>query len=259
MSASAGTDRPEVALEAGTLVIGDLHLDLDREDLARAFAAWLDGLGEVPRLVVLGDFFEYWIGPAQAESPGGRIVLEALGRRHARGTAVDVVPGNRDFLLDRRFELETGARLHPSGFVAPLPGGQRALVIHGDELCTLDAGYQRLRRVLRSRPVRWASAQMPLWLGRRLARRLRRASREALETKPRAEAEQQPDAVRALTEAAGAALLVCGHAHEFRDERLPGGPRWLVVDAFGGARDCLRATDEGDFVAGSSTDLGRRA
>ncbi|MEO0650661.1 MAG: UDP-2,3-diacylglucosamine diphosphatase [Planctomycetota bacterium] len=259
MSADGRGQRPEVPLEVGALLIGDLHLDVELEAHAKAFAAWLDGLIGTPRLVVLGDFFEYWIGPAQSESPGGRTVLEALGRLRARGTAVEVVFGNRDFLLDRRFELETGARLHPAGFVGCLPDGTRALVIHGDELCTLDVGYQRLRRVLRSFPVRWSSTHMPLWLGRQVARRLRRASTAALETKPKAEAQQQPDAVRALAAEAGTQLVVCGHAHEFRDERLPDGPRWIVVDAFGGQRDLLEATEDGELLARSARELARRA
>jgi hypothetical protein len=49
----------------------------------------------------------------------------------------------------------------------------------------------------------------------------------------------QSDAARAAAAAAGADVLVVGHAHAFRDERLPGGLRWLVIDGWGGARDTL--------------------
>ena len=256
-----GTASPTVAerttleLEPGTLLFGDLHLDLDRQDLAEEFGAWLDGLEGVPRLVILGDFFEYWFGSAQARSPGGRAVLGALARLTGRGTAVELVPGNRDFLLDAAFERETGVRLHPQGFVAQLPDGGRLLVVHGDELCTLDVGYLKLRRVLRSGPVHLASAWMPAFLGRAIARRLRRASRDALANKPKAEAEQQPDAVRGLAAEVGAGGVVCGHAHAFRDERLADGPRWLVVDAFGGERDLLRVEPSGDLVPLPSSSL----
>jgi cytidylate kinase len=45
---------------------------------------------------------------------------------------------------------------------------------------------------------------------------------------------------------------VCGHAHRFRRESLPGGARWTVLDAFGGARDLLCVSETGELVAGSS-------
>jgi UDP-2,3-diacylglucosamine hydrolase len=240
---------PELPLEPGTLLIGDLHLDLARADAVESFVAWLGGLGDTPRLVVLGDLFEFWVGPAEAESPGGQAVLAALARRVAAGTGVEVVPGNRDFLLDRRFERASGARLWPRGFVGLLPGGGRALVVHGDELCTLDLDYQRLRRVLRSAPVRGLARVLPLGLSRALARRLRRASTRALQHKPRLEAEQQADEAQRRAAQAGAAALVCGHAHRFRDEVLAGGLRWWVVDAFGDQRDTLRLRSDGSFEA----------
>jgi UDP-2,3-diacylglucosamine pyrophosphatase LpxH len=51
---------------------------------------------------------------------------------------------------------------------------------------------------------------------------------------------QQPEEARRLAEAAGCGWLVCGHVHRARDEALGPELRWLVVDAFGGARDAVR-------------------
>ena len=53
---------PRIALPEGSLVVGDLHLDLEREEQVAGFVAWLAGLAGVPALVLLGDLFEYWIG-----------------------------------------------------------------------------------------------------------------------------------------------------------------------------------------------------
>jgi len=246
MSAPAGPARlPEVPFEPGTRIIGDLHLDVGPgadPAGAEAFLDWLASLNDVPRLVILGDLFDAWIGPAHvtlaAEVLGG---LEALTRR---GTAVDVIPGNRDFLLDAAFELRSGARLWPFGMVGADPEhagrGGRLLVIHGDELCTRDLAYQRLRRVMRSGPVSWAAPRIPRPVALWTARRLRRASIRAVGRKPAAEKEQQEAAVRDLASQHGCGTLVCGHAHVFRDEALPGGPRWVVLGAFGDGRDVLR-------------------
>lgn len=250
---AADGGRPEVAFEPGVLAIGDLHLDVEIAPAVAQFLGWLERV-DAPRLVILGDLFEYWVGDAQARTAGGQAVLAGLRRLVDSGCAVDLIPGNRDFLVGERFEAATGARIRPHGLVAQLPGSGRALLIHGDELCTLDRNYLRLRAVLRSPAVRWAAPRLPLALSRAIAGRLRKASQSALEYKPRAEAEQQADAAVALARAAGCDTLVCGHAHRWRDERLPGGPRWLVVDAFGEGRDLLEFGAGGAVQGLSSRD-----
>ena len=241
---------PEVPLAPGTLVIGDLHLDVEHPAELERFTAFLAGL-QAPRLVVLGDLFEYWIGEAQADTDGGRRAVAALAARTRAGTAIDVVPGNRDFLLDARFERASGCRVRRHGLIGLVgagPGAERVLFLHGDELSTRDAAYQRLRRVLRSAPVRGLARILPPPATRAVARRLRRASRRALSRKDEALTALQPEACRARARAHRATVVCCGHAHRFRDERLPDGPRWLVVDAFGGPLDAVRLEADGRLV-----------
>ena len=263
-------EQAPIMLEPGTRFVGDLHLIVDedadwganaiggpREERER----FLDFLGQCLRdegrsLIILGDLFEYWFGPAQAESDGGRAVLDALGEATGKGLAIHLVPGNRDFLLGRSFSERTGVQLHPRGFVAVV-GDRRWVIVHGDELCTLDRGYLRLRRVLRSPAVRGLAPRLPSAAGRAVARRLRRASKRALATKPKVEAEQQWSAVEDLCARHRAAGLICGHAHRFRDDRqTPGGEplEWWVVDAFGHGRDLLTLDAGGSLCAAGSWD-----
>jgi UDP-2,3-diacylglucosamine hydrolase len=237
----------------GTVIVGDLHLDLFSTGGVTTFVDWCEGL-DVPRLVILGDLFEFWVGPGQARLPGARAALEALADLTYRGTAVDVLWGNRDFLLGRHFERATGARVHPDGLLGEHPGGP-TLVIHGDELCTLDRSYQRFKRVMRAGPVRWTLAHLPFPLAKRMATGLRRQSQRSIEAKPAPTKTMQPWAAGSLAAREQAQVLVCGHAHEFRDGPLPGGEgRWLVIDAWGGARDAL-VLDEWDWNAFHSGDL----
>jgi len=210
--------------------------------------------------VILGDLFEYWIGPAQAREPNARRVLDGLRALAGNRCAIEVVHGNRDFLLDEGFERASGTRLRPGGFVGLLPGARdrsrRVLVVHGDELCTLDRPYQRLRRVLRSGPVRWLVPRLPGPLAQGLARRLRRASRRAVAAKPDPQKAQQPETCRELARRHDCAALVCGHVHRFRDETLPDGPRWLVVDAFGGELDGVAVDARGELAPCAATPPG---
>lgn len=251
--------RPALGIEPGTLVIGDLHLDVggtapEPESSVHGFLGWLAEAAAAPRLIVLGDLFDAWIGPAQGRLPEARRVLEGFRAATSRGLRLDVLHGNRDFLLGPDFEAATGARVWPRGLVGePVDApDRRILFVHGDELCTLDHAYQRLRRVVRSRPVQALAPRLPTSVALGLARRLRRASVQAVAAKPSAEKSQQPEAAVRLALEEAAPTLVCGHAHRWRDEALPGGPRWVVLDAWGGARDVLRIGPGGRLEPGSS-------
>lgn len=245
----------EVALPAGSRVIADLHLHPDVPATWERLEAFLARHKGLPALVVLGDLFEYWIGPAQMRDPSGARAVALLRGVAASGTALHLLHGNRDFLLEARFAAATGARLWPDGFVARLADGARLLCVHGDELATRDRAYQRLRRVLRSAPLRGLARVLPAALGRRVAQRLRRRSTSAVAAKPADDLALQLPAARALADASGSAHLLCGHAHRFRQEALPSGT-WTVLDAFGGARDVARVTPEGLVFEGSGASSG---
>jgi UDP-2,3-diacylglucosamine hydrolase len=254
-SSSASAALPEIDLAPGALFIADLHLDLLSESGCAEFPAWLGSLSRVPDLVILGDLFDVWVGPAQSRLPAAMLVLDALRSLSRRGTRIHVVPGNRDFLLDRTFEERSGARLYAEGLVArwKRADGQpeRCLAIHGDLLCTLDRGYQNLRRVLRSRPLLWLAPRLPLAVGAGIGRRLRRASVQAIQEKLPEEKAMQASAARAAASAARAGSLICGHAHSAKDLRLEGGARWIVLDAFGGERDAAGIEPSGELLLGS--------
>jgi UDP-2,3-diacylglucosamine hydrolase len=244
-----------VELPFETRFVGDLHLDLSDETALAAFEAFWERRPAGETWVWLGDLFEYWIGAGHEQSPAGRRVLAALSGAARRGLNLHLVVGNRDFLCGQRFGRLAGLTVYAQGFVAQFPSGPACLVLHGDELCSQDLGYQRLRLGLRAPWVQSLSEVLPAWLSGALARRLRRASRRALADKPAPIAEQAPAAADFLLAASGAGELVCGHAHRFRRTQLGRGV-WWVVDACGGPRDCLRRSAAG-FVAESSGYPGR--
>jgi UDP-2,3-diacylglucosamine hydrolase len=205
----------------------------------------MEGVPRGEALWILGDLFEYWIGSPSLADEGVTPVLQALRDRTRNGDFIGLIPGNRDFLIDAEFEAQTGVSVFPEGAILDGPEGPW-LLVHGDEFCTLDLGYQRMRRVLRSKPFRFWVRHQPAFLSRAMARKLRRASKRSVPAKDPAEMAMQPDEVLRRAAAAGAGSVLCGHAHRFSDEPVPvsssdgSSVRFMVLDAFGhGDRDVL--------------------
>jgi UDP-2,3-diacylglucosamine hydrolase len=212
------------------LVVSDLHLDAARPAIARQFTAFLAGEARgAHALYVLGDLFEVWLGDDDPD-PHKRAVIAALRGLSDAGVALYLMHGNRDFLLGERFCRETGGSLLVDPTVVEI-AGWRALLTHGDALCTDDAPYQRLRSLVRD----------PGWQAQFLA--LSVAQRAALAVEARAgskahTASQQPmlmdvnaAAVAAVFRDAGVDTLVHGHTHRPGVYRhlVDGRPRTRIV------------------------------
>lgn len=216
-------------------VIADLHLDPGGDPRIPEFQAFCRSPG-LQHLVILGDLFEAWFGPKTARLEGAEIIMRGLEELVRRGVAVDLVPGNRDFLLDQSFALATGVRLHPRGLCLAERG---ILMLHGDELCTKDHGYLALRAVLRSWPLRLLVRVLPEAWAASLARRLRSASTRAVARKENEHKAMQPAEAERRVRREGAQTLVVGHVHERSTRELAGGRRWYCLDGWGGAGDTL--------------------
>lgn len=249
----AGSDRNgTVPMAPGLEVIADLHLDPANVEACERFAAWVAAREGLQRLVILGDLFDAWVGPGHAQMDGAQKVVLALRGLSERGCAVELLWGNRDFLLDDAVAHEAGATLRRDALIAVSEGGERTLFVHGDELCTLDTSYQRLRSFLRSKLVTGTLLRLPLFVTLWLARRLRAKSQRSVGSKMAEEMAMQEDVVLELSRKSSANTVVCGHAHRWRDDVLDGHIRWVVLDAFGGASDCLQVSDDGQLVGNSS-------
>ena len=92
-------------------------------------------------------------------------------------------------------------------------GGSPTLLLHGDELCTADVGYQRFRRI--AHDSRWQRRFLALPYGwrRGIARWLRGRSRLATAAKPEKIMDVEPQAVDAAFRAANVTRIIHGHTH----------------------------------------------
>ncbi|MEN8148984.1 MAG: (d)CMP kinase [Planctomycetota bacterium] len=201
------------------LFVSDVHLTPALPDVFLRFCRFLtDEAAGARALYILGDLFDFWIGRRQVRQAPYAEVLRRIRELSEAGTDVFFVQGNRDYMLDAGFAAAHGMKLLPD--VAEVTvGGKRIVVTHGDLLVTKDVAYLRMRRVLRSRPMRWLLANLPLSLALRISGRVQRATGSAVRAKPAYVLE--PDwglARRWLSD--GVHALVFGHVHRGEHVRL---------------------------------------
>ena len=193
--------------------IADLHLSPQRPEIIELFLRFA---GEVAasadQLYILGDFLEYWLGDDDP-APHYQTVfdcLRELGDVHH--TEVLLMHGNRDFLIGHELAERCHFRLIDDPFRLEL-AGQKALLMHGDTLCTDDIEYQQFRTMVRSE--QWISDILGRSLQERraIARQLREQSRRAGSEKE----EVIMDVNQASTDQVfidnDISLLIHGHTH----------------------------------------------
>ncbi|MDF3881307.1 UDP-2,3-diacylglucosamine diphosphatase [Cupriavidus basilensis] len=224
-----------LAVPAPAWFISDLHLTPEMPRTLASFERVLERAAQGARaLFILGDFFEFWVGDEEADSPFAAQVATMLRQLAGRGVQVYLMHGNRDFLLGQRFARAAGAALLPDPTVIEC-AGQRVVLSHGDMLCTDDERYMKFRRWTRKRWVQRAFLSLPLTLRLRVARRLRADSEAGRADQARRDAppdygDTTPHAVAALLRDSHAPVLVHGHTHRPARHESPEGVRWVLTD-----------------------------
>lgn len=192
-----------------TLFIADLHLCQEEPAITAGFLHFLQR--EAPHcdaLYILGDLFEAWIGDDDP-NPLHQQVASAL---RALPVPVYFIHGNRDFLVGRRFARASGMTLLPEEHMLTLYG-HRLLIMHGDTLCTDDAGYLRFRAKVHNPWIQRLFLALPLWVRKRIAARMRADSKQANQHKSQSIMDVNQDAVVATMQRHQVPLLIHGHTH----------------------------------------------
>src|SRR2546430_11868862 len=198
---------------APTLFISDLHLAPERPGLVEAFHQFMRGPARgAAALYAIGDLFDAWLGDDQVKEPLAASVAAAFAEVAATGTPVYLQRGNRDFLLGERFAKASGATLLPDAVVHDLHG-TRTLIMHGDQLCTDDVGYQRFRAWWQDPVHRRRFLALPFFIRRGIGAALSAGSRRAIENKPEAIMDVNADAVASALRERGVSRLIHGHTH----------------------------------------------
>jgi UDP-2,3-diacylglucosamine hydrolase len=149
-----------------TLFISDLHLEADRPDIADQFLRFLetDALNS-DALYILGDLFESWVGD---DDPNEHYawIKQGLRKLTRKNVPVYFMHGNRDFMIGRNFEKETGITILGDPHITKIHG-EEVLLSHGDAYCIDDVEYQAVRKM--TRDPQWQAMMLSKSLEERLA------------------------------------------------------------------------------------------
>lgn len=194
-----------------TWFISDLHLSPDLPRITAGFFRLLEHIRGADALYVLGDLFEVWVGDDNPDAYNQGIV-NAFRALSDSGTKLFFLHGNRDFLLGDGFAAATGGKLLPEDDVIDCHG-RKILVMHGDQLCTLDEKYMAFRA--QSRDPAWQQMMLEKPLDQRLmiATMWRMQSKANNANKPENIMDVTPADVVRVLEVNGVQTLLHGHTH----------------------------------------------
>ena len=207
-----------------TLFISDLHLEDSRPQITEILVSFLRGAKRsADALYILGDLFEFWIGD-DFLTETARLVAEELSALRKVGIPCYFQHGNRDFLLGEQYASLAGMAFLPETHVIDLHGTP-TLLLHGDTLCTDDAGYQAFRQQVRRPSFRDQFLGMPVQQRLDMARNARDASRQHTSTTPVEIMDVNLDAVSMAFSVHGVERMIHGHTHRpaFHDHQLAHG------------------------------------
>lgn len=237
MSDAAPAPVPVEEKRDGPIVIlGDCHLAVGQPERTELVLRFLDDVSaRASRIVFLGDLFDFWLGAKHLDLPDFRDVIDKLRQLTDAGLPIDLIQGNRDFLLDHHFEARTGTRLL-GDYTVVESGDLKARLTHGDLLCTRDWRYRVWRGFVRRPVVKGLIGWMPLFLTLWLAVLMRKFSQSEVNRKGFSRLGFVEDAA-AKVAADGVDALILGHAHDAETRTLLAGGREKPVYVAGDWKD----------------------
>ncbi|WNC73512.1 UDP-2,3-diacylglucosamine diphosphatase [Thalassotalea psychrophila] len=196
-----------------TYFIADLHLTQEREDITDCFLSFLrNEAPKAEKLYILGDFFEFWVG----DDDDDKFVLDIAAQLKvlsANGTDLFFIVGNRDFLLGKKYAKKAGMTLLPDIQVIDLYG-TKAVIMHGDSLCTNDLEYMKFRKKSRSWWWQTIVRCLPLSTRKNMARKYRaKVAMRPENHKPQEIMDVTPIEVVKTLEQYNSQLMIHGHTH----------------------------------------------
>ena len=229
-----------------SLIISDLHLTNVEEDKIDFFGKFCKKYAsKADQLFILGDLFNTWIGD-DVSLLSYKAVIDIL-KDLSQSTKVFVMVGNRDFLLSKQFESESGCKLISGPYLLE-HNDDKFLLIHGDSLCTDDVNYQRLKRVLRSPITQFIFLKLSKGFRLKLTGQLRKKSIEAQSYKT----EELMDVNQKTTDLLMSNYkdfdLIHGHTHRQKTHIEERYTRYVLGDWSSNKGNAIKMTDKLEWL-----------
>jgi UDP-2,3-diacylglucosamine hydrolase len=205
-------------LPAPCFVFADVHLGVTPPTVERSLLGFLSFAEQRARSVVInGDLFDFWFEWRTVMPRAGFRALAALSRLRAADIPVLWIAGNHDCWGGDMLRTDLGIDYQARPWTGSI-AGWRTRFDHGDGLREVeDRRYRALRAVLRHR---WAIRAFR-WIHPDLGTRIALGSSHASRTyRARDGGEGLRDVARRVLEGGDLDLLVFGHSHVPRLERL---------------------------------------
>lgn len=236
--------------------ISDIHLSESEPGISALFFDFLGTLeSRATALYILGDLFDAWVGDDDLDDPFNRKVVSRLKHLADAGTSLNIMHGNRDFLMGRRF-FEAAGAIHLSDPCIVDLCGDKVLLSHGDALCVADREYQAFREQVRDASWQADFLSQPLFMRKETVSRLRRESEERKREKPCEIMDVDPREVDVLLKKYACTRMIHGHTHRpgrhvLHLDSLPC-QRWVLGDWHDDGAACICCEDGNLFFLDAS-------
>ena len=192
--------------------ISDIHLSENNPHLTNAFKVFLNESKEAcTHLFILGDLFEIWIGDDDDNS-FIQDIKKTLIDFTLDGPETFLMHGNRDFLIGEAFADEVGISILPDPYTLDI-NGMKAILSHGDFLCTDDSDYIEFRNKVRSEA--WQKDFLSKSIDERneIANSLRSDSKDATSEKSLEITDANLETVNKFIKEHSPDIFIHGHTH----------------------------------------------
>ncbi|MFN8770702.1 MAG: UDP-2,3-diacylglucosamine diphosphatase [Neisseriaceae bacterium] len=192
--------------------ISDLHLSPHTVEKNIVFLSLMKNwMGNISALYILGDFFDYWLGDDDVNT--FTTEMKRCFNKFTKSTPIYFISGNHDFGIGKRFAKETGIQILKDCHLLE-DGNKRVLLSHGDIFCTLDKGYQRMKKILQNPLTKYILKKIPLAWRYKLKNMLEKQSNDAYNPNRAHKYKVVDKTIAKYAKKFNANVIIHGHTHD---------------------------------------------
>lgn len=205
--------------------ISDLHLRADQPESFQLLQQFLQQTAPISdRIYIMGDLFDYWIGDDNVNEFNSKVI--AALKEASQVCKLFFLPGNRDYLVGKKFLQQTGMSLLPDPYLLTYYK-QNIVLSHGDLLCRKDYLHLIYRKVSQSKFGKNLILKRPLAKRIKIAQQARKISRGNIQAKQDPVSNQY---CQKLLREYNANTIIHGHTHQAYKHELNGWHRIVLGD-----------------------------